>query len=198
MNENQLKIQLSYREKCKQLDLALTAAQLKNKDLGAELWKAKGEAKAALKTAKIAQSKVDNLNLQLEQYKEKIKNLKVKLSEVRQKAYDDKEQAVKDEYLEYKKSQDREKIVKQIELIKKRCKNTINENIELKKKNTDYAIRFDKIISKGLPIVLNLISDYLINAYNSKHLFAVQPSVVDNDIETIKQVFIDIINGNNE
>lgn len=198
MNENQLKIQLSYREKCKQLDLALTAAQLKNKDLGAELWKTKGEAKAALKAAKTAQGKVDNLNLQLEQYKEKVKDLKNKLSEVRQKAHDNKEQAVKDEYLEYKKSQDREKIIKQIELIKKRCKNTINENIELKKKNTDYAIRFDKIISKGLPIILNLIRDYLINAYNSRHLFAVQPSVVDDDVKIIEQTLMDIINGNNE
>ena len=195
MNKKQIAIQLSYKEKCKQQDLHISALELEIKELQKKYNELNNDKKYINSKNIKLQKELENITAQNNNLKEKNKALtdKIKKQSINIDNMNNTLNSVtKDEWLEYRKSNDRNSIINRINEIDKKCRKTIKDNKELIVQISEYQAYINKLQNKMnnfINIILPIVRNYLINAYKSIHIFSVKPDIIDCDLEAIKSEF---------
>lgn len=195
MDKKQIRIQLSYKEKCKQQDLHISALELEIKELQKKYNELNNDKKYINSKNIKLQKELENITAQNNNLKEKNKALtdKIKKQSINIDNMNNTLNSVtKDEWLEYRKSNDRNSIINRINEIDKKCRKTIKDNKELIVQISEYQAYINKLQDKMnnfINIILPIVRNYLVNAYKSIHIFSVKPDVIDCDLQAIKSEF---------
>lgn len=195
MNKKQIAIQLSYKEKCKQQDLHISALELEIKELQKKYNELNNDKKYINSKNIKLQKELENITAQNNNLKEKNKALteKIKKQSINIDNMNNTLNSVtKDEWLEYRKSNDRNSIINRINEIDKKCRKTIKDNKELIVQISEYQAYINKLQDKMnnfINIILPIVRNYLTNAYKSIHIFSIKPDVIDCDLQAIKSEF---------
>ena len=195
MNKKQIHIQLSYKEKCKQQDLHISALELEIKELQKKYNELNNDKKYINSKNIKLQKELENITAQNNNLKEKNKALtdKIKKQSINIDNMNNTLNSVtKDEWLEYRKSNDRNAILNRINEIEKKCRKTIKDNKELIVQISEYKAYINNLQDKMnnfINIILPIVRNYLTNAYKSIHIFSIKPDVIDCDLEAIRSEF---------
>ena len=195
MDKKRLKIQLSYKEKCKQQDLHISALELEIKELQKKYNELNNDKKYINSKNIKLQKELENITAQNNNLKEKNKVLtdKIKKQSINIDNMNNTLNSVtKDEWLEYRKSNDRNAILNRINEIEKKCRKTIKDNKELIVQVSEYKAYINNLqdrMNNFINIILPIVRNYLTNAYKSIHIFSVRPDVIDCDLQAIRSEF---------